>query len=136
MTDIRMELKDFDRLKEISQKTTLSILKNIQDNPQWKILSPAVEIWNNTDFPLHLVLTFQNSDTIEAVFSDMGSITLRWNDPHQKRKNPSPIFYWSLRKTQNGGFVWTDIDGINQDMTVHNVIQNWEKALQFAKSVS
>lgn len=63
----------------------------------------------------------------EWVVSDIGSVTLRLGGLEGNRRNPSPIFYLSLRKTDEGKFFWTDPDGnpiLFPDPSIRKDIQN------------
>ncbi|EMY63386.1 LIC_13241 domain-containing protein [Leptospira terpstrae] len=71
--------------------------------------------------------TEQMGKIFEWVVSDMGSVTLRLGGLEGNRRNPSPIFYLSLRKTDEGKFFWTDPEGnpiLFPDPSIRKEIQN------------
>ncbi|MBM9549022.1 hypothetical protein JWG40_18485 [Leptospira sp. 201903074] len=55
--------------------------------------------------------TKMEGEVFEWVVSDMGSITLRLGGLEGNRRNPSPIFYLSLLKTEGVEFLWADPEG-------------------------
>ncbi|PJZ80291.1 LIC_13241 domain-containing protein [Leptospira meyeri] len=69
-----------------------------------------LEIGEAIEFPIRWIME-QKGQRFEWVVSDMGSVTLRLGDMEGKRRNPAPIFYLSLKKTDEGKFIWTDPEG-------------------------
>ncbi|TGL44815.1 LIC_13241 domain-containing protein [Leptospira perdikensis] len=77
------------------------------------------------EFPIRWK-TEQMGQILEWVISDMGSVTLRLGGLEGNRRNPAPIFYLSLRKSEEGNFFWTDPEGNPipfPDESIHKDIQ-------------
>ncbi|PJZ46597.1 LIC_13241 domain-containing protein [Leptospira brenneri] len=62
------------------------------------------------EFPIRWTME-KLGQKFEWVVSEMGSITLRLGGLEGNRRNPAPIFYLSLRKSEEEKFHWTDPEG-------------------------
>ena len=81
--------------------------------------------------------TKMEGDVFEWVVSDMGSITLRLGGLEGNRRNPSPIFYLSLLKTEGVGFQWADPEGNSVSFPDPSILEEVKSRVQlYLDSVS
>lgn len=101
-----IDLNDIPRLKEESMKAYQWLVEKYPhfDDPI------NVTADDSVLFPIRWKTKISNA-IFEWVISDMGSVTLRLGEVEGNRRNPAPIFYLSLRKSEEGTLVWTDPDG-------------------------
>ncbi|TGM59052.1 LIC_13241 domain-containing protein [Leptospira vanthielii] len=93
---------------------------------QEKLTKLTTEQTESLSFPIRWNIE-KNGQILEWVVSDMGSVTLRLGGSEGNRRNPAPIFYLSLRKSDKGEFHWTDPEGNPvpfPDPSIHKDIQN------------
>ncbi|MCW7494329.1 hypothetical protein ND861_16915 [Leptospira sp. 2 VSF19] len=117
-----IELKDLPSLKEFSIIAYKWLSDTYPNLERLTNFDPSSEL----SFPIRWK-SKMNGEVFEWVVSDMGSITLRLGGLEGNRRNPSPIFYLSLNKTEEGKFHWTDPEGNPipfPDPSIHAVIQN------------
>jgi hypothetical protein len=103
MNKLKIELTDFDALAKVSSEM-LSILLRVFP----RVNTDNTEL--NLEYPVRWKIRVENYD-FEWVISEMGSITLRLGEHARFRRNPPPIFYLSLGKYEEVGFLWEDPEG-------------------------
>ncbi|MBM9590423.1 hypothetical protein JWG41_08210 [Leptospira sp. 201903075] len=125
-----LDLNDLPFLKEESLRAFHWLLAEYPEANTQKNLDPGsqkfVETKEEIPFPIRWK-TEQMGQILEWVVSDMGSVTLRLGGLEGNRRNPAPIFYLSLRKSEEGKFLWTDPEGNPipfPDPSIHKDIQN------------
>ena len=115
-----IDLNDLPYLKEESLRVFQWL---VAEYPEiGKMMTPI----ETPEFPIRWKIE-KNGQILEWVVSDMGSVTLRLGDLEGNRRNPAPIFYLSLRKSEDTKFFWTDPEGNPipfPDKSIHKDIQN------------
>lgn len=101
-----IDLNDLPSLKEFS----IIAYKWLSGNYPSLEHQPTYVSNSELPFPIRWKTKIE-AGVFEWVVSDMGSITLRLGGLEGNRRNPAPIFYLSLKKTEEGTLVWADPEG-------------------------
>ncbi|TGM47598.1 hypothetical protein EHQ92_06715 [Leptospira biflexa] len=126
------DLNDLPTLKEFSIIAYKWLSENYPKFDGQLNMDATVEL----SFPIRWK-TKMEGEVFEWVVSDMGSITLRLGGLEGNRRNPSPIFYLSLLKTEGVGFQWADPEGNSVSFPDPSILEEVKSRVQlYLDSVS
>ena len=121
-----MNLEDLQTIQQLSKEKKEEITKTIREILEDPKDFVQISETSATEGPWKYGFRFREKE-FDLIISEMGSVTIRIKTGV---RNPVACFYASITKTENGKFIWADLDSIavsENFFSKENIISQLEK---------